>query len=53
MYVTNDDSSNVSVIDGNTNSVIATVFAGGGPIAVGVNPTTNRIYVASRMANIQ
>jgi YVTN family beta-propeller protein len=37
----------VAVIDGNTNTVIATVPVSG-PLGVGVNPVTNRIYVAAR-----
>ena len=47
VYVTNI-SGNVSVIDGATNLVTATVPVGFNPWAVGVNPTTNRVYVANR-----
>ena len=36
----------VTVIDGTNNST-TTVAAGSGPIAVAVNPVTNKIYVAN------
>ena len=39
--------STVSVIDGATNSVVATATVGPGPVAVGINTVTDRIYVAS------
>src|SRR5260221_19177 len=47
IYVINQSSSNVTVIDGATNSVIASVPVGTQPSAIGVNTVTNRIYVAS------
>ena len=47
IYVANTWSNNVSVIDGDTNTVVATVPAGDMPRGVAVNPTTNRIYVAN------
>ncbi len=34
------------MIDGASNTVINTVTVGGSPLRVGVNPTTNRIYVS-------
>jgi YVTN family beta-propeller protein len=37
----------ISVIDGGTNTVMATVPVGLGPQGVAVNPGTNRIYVAN------
>jgi len=40
----------VSVIDGATNTVVATVLVGANPAGVGVNPTTNRIYVANELS---
>ena len=46
VYVTNKKSNTVSVIDGKTNKVIATVKVGPEPNAVRVNPLTNKIYVA-------
>jgi YVTN family beta-propeller protein len=39
----------VSVIDGTTNTVIATIDVGDGPFGVAVNPATNRIYVANAL----
>jgi len=45
--VANNHSDNVSVIDGETNTVTATVPVGHKPIGVAVNPGTNRIYVAN------
>ena len=45
IYVANDGSSNVTVIDGATNST--TTVAAGNPYAVAVNPVTNKIYVAN------
>ena len=47
IYVANETSNNVSVIDGATNTVVATVTVGVAPSGVAVNPTTNRIYVAN------
>jgi len=41
------NSDNVSVIDGATNTVLATVPAGDGAGAVAVNTSTNAIYVAN------
>jgi len=53
IYVANKGSNNISVIDGTTNSVVATVTDpnGKGPIAVGINPATNTIYVANSQSN--
>jgi len=45
VYVTVPDSNSVSVIDGTTNTVVATVPVGESPTGVAVNPTTNLIYV--------
>jgi YVTN family beta-propeller protein len=50
IYVANNGSNNVSVIDGAT-SATATVAAGTHPVAVGVNPVTNKIYVANEGSN--
>ncbi|AOT69338.1 DNRLRE domain-containing protein [Geosporobacter ferrireducens] len=48
IYVANRFSNNVSVIDGMTSSVIATIPVGNNPsFAVKVNPITNRIYVSN------
>jgi len=45
--VANLDSDNVSIIDGATNAVVATVPVGDGPIGVGVNPITGHVYVSN------
>jgi YVTN family beta-propeller protein len=47
IYVANSASGNVTVIDGSTDTVAATVPAGASPSAVAVNPQTNKIYVAN------
>jgi YVTN family beta-propeller protein len=47
IYTANEGSNDVSVIDGGTNTVVATVPVGVGPRAVAVNPRTNRIYTAN------
>ena len=46
IYVANENSNNVTVIDGATNTT-TTVAVGTFPIAVAVNPVTNQIYVAN------
>jgi YVTN family beta-propeller protein len=46
IYVANQSSNNVTVIDGFTN-ITNTVAAGSQPAAVAVNPVTNKIYVAN------
>lgn len=51
IYVANNLDDNVSVIDGNTNTVIATVTVGDGPVAASVNPITNQIYVTNQFSN--
>jgi YVTN family beta-propeller protein len=43
--------SSVSVIDGTSNQVVATLNVGTQPRAVGVNPTTNRVYVVNSSSN--
>jgi len=47
IYVTIPGSHVLSVIDGASNTVVATVALGTGPTGVAVNPNTNRIYVAN------
>jgi YVTN family beta-propeller protein len=47
IYVANWGSSDVSVIDGATNTVVATIPVGSGPLGVDVNPSRNRVYVAN------
>ncbi|MER3520734.1 MAG: hypothetical protein C4317_00185 [Acidimicrobiia bacterium] len=51
VYVTNTGSSNVSVIDGSSNAVIATVAVGTFPFGVATNPQTNRVYVTNLNSN--
>ena len=47
VYISNQEDGAVSVIDGVSNAVIATIPVGAAPAVVGVNPTTNRVYVAN------
>jgi len=47
IYVTNEKDNTVSVINGQTNNVVATISVGNGPDGVGVNPETDMIYVAN------
>jgi YVTN family beta-propeller protein len=47
IYVSNLNSNNVSVIDGATNQVVATVPVGNSPEVVDVNSATNMVYVAN------
>jgi len=53
IYVANTGSNNISVIDGTTNSVVATITDPNaiGPAAVAVNATTNTIYAANSQSN--
>jgi len=46
VYVANQYLSTISVIDEETNAIVATVAVGERPASVAVNPNTNRIYVA-------
>ena len=47
MYVANNQSNTVSIIDGKKNSEVATVAVGRSPAAVAVNPSPNMMYVAN------
>jgi YVTN family beta-propeller protein len=53
IYVANSRSNDVSVIDGSSNSVVATITDPNAvsPVAVAVNATTNTIYVANAQSN--
>ena len=51
-YVANRFSSNVSVIDTATNTVVATVAVGANPRSVAVNPAGTRAYVTNPASNI-
>jgi YVTN family beta-propeller protein len=50
-YVTNFNSSTVSVIDTATNAVVATVPVGNQPVGVAVNFTGTRVYVVNQNSN--
>ena len=50
IYVANQGSNNVTVIDGTNNST-TTVAVGSTPVAVAVNSVTNKIYVANADSN--
>jgi YVTN family beta-propeller protein len=45
-------STTVTVVDGKSNTVVASVNAGGPPTGVAVNPTTNRIYVPTELQTL-
>ena len=47
VYVANQYLDTISVIDEETNAIVATVPVGVSPLDVAVNPNTNRIYVAT------
>jgi YVTN family beta-propeller protein len=52
-YITNHGSHNVSVIDTASNTVVATVAVGFGPLGVAVNPAGTRAYVGNyRSSNV-
>ncbi len=46
VYAANSGDGTVSVIDGASNTVTATITVGGQPQGIAVNPETNRIYAA-------
>ena len=55
IYVANQNTANVTVIDGATNAtttVPAGTTAAPGVLAVAVNPVTNKIYVANKGSNV-
>ena len=47
VYVANQTDNTVSVINGNTNRVTATIGVGDQPEAVAVDPTNDMVYVAN------
>jgi YVTN family beta-propeller protein len=51
VYVTNAFAASLSVIDGASNTVTATIPVGNTPIAVAANPFTGRVYVTNRSAD--
>jgi hypothetical protein len=50
-YVVAHNSSSVTVIDGKSRTVVATIKTGAGPEAVAVNPVTNRVYTVNSGEN--
>ena len=52
IYVTNSGSANVSVIDGNTDKVIATVPVGDLPYTITVNRVANKVYVSRTFSDV-
>ena len=48
VYVANQGSNTVSVLNGRTNEVIATIPVGTLPIDIVGNPATNRLYVVNQ-----
>ena len=51
IYVANQGSNSISVIDSLTNTVVATVKVGNSPRALEFNPSNNNIYVANQGSN--
>jgi YVTN family beta-propeller protein len=51
LYVANQFSNTVTVIDGNTNTIETTIPVDNFPYELEVNPYTNRIYVTNRGSN--
>src|SRR5262249_37269554 len=49
IFVANHDSRDLTVIDGLTNNVLATVALPGKPVGVGVNPVSNVAYVIQQL----
>jgi YVTN family beta-propeller protein len=49
VYVADYNTDTVSVVDGSTNTVTATLHVGRGPTSVAVNEALNRIYVGSAL----
>lgn len=46
-YIVNRGGNSVTVVDGKTRAVIATIPTGTGPEGIAINPVTNRLYVAN------
>jgi YVTN family beta-propeller protein len=51
IYVANEASDTISVIDGATNKVSATIPTAGGPIGLGLDPANGTLYVSCFDAN--
>ena len=52
IYIANQLSGSVSVIDGATDSVVDTIAVGGQPIGVATYPERNRVYVANHFPGV-
>jgi YVTN family beta-propeller protein len=48
IYVANEFSNTVSIVDGSTDKIEATVQVGSFPYSIDVNPLNNRVYVTNR-----
>jgi YVTN family beta-propeller protein len=51
IYVANAGNDSASVLDGASNTLIATVLVGRLPCAAGLNPMTNRVYISNVNSN--
>jgi YVTN family beta-propeller protein len=51
VYVANEFSNTVSIIDGSTDKIQAAIKVGSFPYGIDVNPLNNRVYVANRGSN--
>jgi YVTN family beta-propeller protein len=51
IYIANRLSNTISVLDGSTDRILATIDSGSSPTTVTVNPTTKRLYVANSGSN--
>ena len=51
VYVVNEYSNTVSVIDTNTDTIKSTINLGNFPYGIDINPLNNRIYITNRGSN--
>lgn len=51
IYVTNIDGGNVSVLNVETNTVLASINVGNRPAVIKINPANNKAYVANSVSN--
>lgn len=51
IYLLNSGSNYISVLDGNSHTVLGDIIVGSGPFGLAVNLSTNRIYVANFSSN--
>ena len=52
VYVLNTTSGTVSVLDGKTDAVVATVNVGKWPYVLAANPAENKVYVSNIFSNV-